>query len=499
MSCGEKRARRLVLASFLWGAGFALLYFSPNIYGIYNVPFLALLSTPLLLLGLLTRKMGAEKWLSASMLFASFAAATPVFYAASIIVTDSLRSGKEVSPFLSSIYQAFPDVFNYVLVAFFFSVFVASSILYKASEDFFERILRIERFKITSILSVKRFGPLELIGVAVGAVTALFSLWAGYKSLLFLPFLFYAKVQVLVAASLTVMLNLYAGLPVNVFAAAAAAATYYIVEGRLYSRYAGEAVRGVKRPMKMFLSAIALLIVLTVFFVLFQERAPLYASLYLIVVVPLLYATPLVEMGALSIPLLYVLLLGSSSLTSFSSLIGVRLNPNDVELLDFMVSAAILGAQFSPYSTFFTAREELEECHSGVYEGTAAVLAMIMATWYFAVNPPRPLRGAAAPPPPIVSVLLPLVALLGSLVHMVLATPLISEGAYVLAVNPVEPLGVLLGAIFPSQIFLAVLLSAIILKVVDIKSGRRVSGIMRGFIYGIGLGAVAYAVMVHGL
>jgi len=487
MPCGRIGVKKLFLAAALLGTGLSLLYFTGSDFS-YSVPLLLLAAPALLVARALTRRRGPERNLSLSLVLVSMTAALPLFYASALMLSDMLRSSGDVPPALRGIYNVFPGEFPYFLALILFSVFLSTMALFKAFEDVFESIVYIERPGILRLFSAGKVDRMEAVGMAAGVATALVSLKMGYSSVILLPLLFYSKVQLLLGAALTALIIDVGKIAVNLYAAAAATAVYYLVEHRLFSRYTGDAVAAVKKPMRMFYSSIALLIVLLVFFSVFQEKAPFLVVAYLVSLLPLLLAVPLTETGVLSLSVAAILMVSGRIMHGVDEVVGPL--PGGWQLMAFFLASGILGAQVASYSTLLTSSEALEECRIGLLEAGVALFSVVIATWYYRVQPPAVQQPEVSQGFTYMGLLVPAVALAGSIAHMILFTPLVSEGAVFLGVNFMNPLGVFVGALFPSRIFAAVALSAIVLKLLDVRLGGRITSMMNGFVYGIGLGLV---------
>lgn len=494
MHCGGIRAKRLLVAAALLGAGLSLLYFTGSEYS-YNVPLLSLAAPAVLVIILLLRQNETEKGVALSLIFVSITAALPLFYASALVLSDAMRSSGNVPPALRGLYNVFPGEFPYFLALILFAIYLSAIAFFKAFEDVFEALVYIERLGILRFFAARRIGPMEIIGLIAGAATSVLSLKMGYSSVILLPFLFYAKVQVLLGAALTAIIVDIGKVGVNIYAAAAATALYFLLKYKLFSRYTGDAVAAVKKPMRMFYSSIALLIILLVFFIVFQEKAPILTVIFLLSLLPFLLAIPLTEIGVLSLPLAAVLVLSGKIM--YRTYWGLGEAPGGWQLMAFILASGILGIQFASYSTIFTSREELEECHLGVLETITAFSSVLIATWYYRIHTPKIQHPTAPPSFSLLGVIVPLVALAASIIHMVVFTPLVSEGAMALGLNIFNPLGIFVGVVFPSKMFAATAVSALILKLLDVKAGGRLSKIMNGFIYGVGIGLMLSIVIAN--
>ncbi len=491
----EGRTRLYVASATLWGLGFALLYFASGTHSMYAMPLYALAAAPLLAVVYMARGPRLGSKLAGLSYLASFFASLPVFYIAGRILYDELRSNGKVPPALVGIYEAFPAQFPYFLTIFLFAVFLASMAFYRAFEDFFERIAIIEKFRGVNYFLEARASGWDLVGAVLGAAITFISVKAGYTYIVLLPFLYFSKIQVLLAAALSSTLISVFGANIDIVGSLTAAAVYYVLEASLFSRYAGQIVVNVRRPMRVFLTSISLLMTLIVFFTLFQVQAPIIAASYMLLALPILISLSTLEVGALSLPLGVAIAVGAGLGREVGGFIGV--DGGIVQVLAYMFASTILAAQVSSYSTLMTTGEETEECYIGLMEGVAALFAAVIATWYYGVrettfNFTGFLRGGSFT---LAGLALPAAALGVSVVHMVFATPLVSEGLWLAAINPFDPLGILLGCFFPSPVFSATAVSAIVLKLVNARSGK-LTPIMRGFTYGMSVAAILLSVAV---
>lgn len=429
---------------------------------------------------------------------------TPVFYLASIYTYDLVRTQIINSVFLNEIYKLSKISLRNILFFLFFLSYIATYIFFKNFSDIFELKYIVEKYKniISVALEDNISGgdnglKLKVAGMCIGAAIAFIdSLFGNKFFLFFIPILFFSRISIPISMFVASALFSLLSIRIDVFWGLVAIFAFSLFLFFLSRRLAISISGSVSTPLRLFLSAISVLIFLVVFFIVFEIKAILLLPLYLLLLVVFVLSVFELESNNVLLGILAITVVGYMMANSSNELVGVFAMINlNLNAFYWFFTISILAIQTSVYVTYVQRKlgDYTHDCHLGVIEAFIVLVAALSGGSVIVLNPTfidfTYLSQIRTVNTSLIGIVYPIFSIVFSVAHFLLTTPLVSEGLIFYGLNPFHPVGVFIGGVFPGPPTMVPSIIAIALKIVDLKLGEKILRKLFSYsIIGLGLG-----------
>ncbi len=506
MSCLEKKSDWLLLLSVIILVSGIALFFSLNFFEkIIYIPIILLYIFIIYFIFyiVLKRKNIKKAHFSVLSIILAVFMSTPIFYLAAIYTYDMVRTQIISSVFLNEIYKLSKLSLKNILFLLFLFSYIATYIFFKNLSDIFELKYVVEKYKNilnivfeeTTLRGVNL--KIKVAGILIGTAIALVDIFLGNKFFLFfIPLLFFSKISILISVFTSSLFFYLMGIRIDVFWNFVAIFLFSLFLFLLSKKLAISIEGHASAPLRLFLSALSILIFLVVFFIIFQIKAVLLVPLYLLLIIVVAFSIFELENNNIPLSLLAVISVSYMMASGSNGLAGVfkMINPNLAIFYWFFITS-ILAIQTATYVTYIQRKLEdyTYDCHIGIVEAFIVLVAASSIGSIVVLNPPsidfNYLGRIEIGNTNFVGIIYPLFSLIFSVAHFFLTAPLVTEGLIVYGFNPFHPVGVFIGGIFPGPSTMIPSIIAIALKIADLKLKKKLlSKLFSYSILGLGLG-----------